>query len=110
MRKQMFIDGNKRTAMLAGNHTMISNGAGIITVPLEDQTQFRDMLIKFYETNDMTQIKDFVYEKCIDGVDFPKEPPTPAFDGTEPWKLPEDDNTAAVPTTETSTGPKLPGE
>ncbi len=70
MRKQIFIDGNKRTAMLAGNQVMISNGAGIISVPIEEHEKFRDMLISFYETNDMTGIKYFTYEKCIDGLNF----------------------------------------
>lgn len=32
MRKQMFIDGNKRVAMLFGNKIMIDNCCGIITI------------------------------------------------------------------------------
>ena len=70
MRKQVFLDGNKRTAMLAANHTMIANGAGIISVPLEAQRNFTAMLINFYETNDMGDIKKFIYDKCIDGISF----------------------------------------
>ena len=35
MRKQMFLDGNKRTAMLAGNAEMIASGCGMIAVPIE---------------------------------------------------------------------------
>ncbi|MDR1754102.1 MAG: Fic family protein [Eubacterium sp.] len=70
MRKQMFVDGNKRTAMLAGNHIMISNGAGIISIPMEAQDKFKSLLVKFYETNDMEEIKLFVYDNCIDGIDF----------------------------------------
>ncbi len=31
----MFLDGNKRTAMLAGNQVMISSGCGVISVPIE---------------------------------------------------------------------------
>jgi len=70
MRKQIFVDGNKRTAMLAGNHIMIANGAGIISVPIESQDEFRELLINFYETNEMTLIKQFIYENCIDGLNF----------------------------------------
>lgn len=70
MRPQMFFDGNKRTAMLAANHIMIANGAGIITIPIEYQRDFRNLLIKFYESGDMTNIKLFLYEKCIDGIAF----------------------------------------
>jgi Fic family protein len=73
MRKQMFLDGNKRTSMLAGNHIMIANGVGIISIPIEDQREFTGLLIKFYETNDMGEIKKFVYDKGIDGIPFQKE-------------------------------------
>ena len=70
VRKQMFLDGNKRTSMLAGNHVMISNGCGIISVPIELQPTFTELLIRFYESNDMTEIKQFLYENCIDGIEF----------------------------------------
>lgn len=73
MRTQPFYDGNKRTAMMAGNQIMIQNGAGIISVPIKHQEKFRDMLIKFYETNDMSNIKSFIYDNCIDGIQFPKK-------------------------------------
>ena len=72
MRTQPFYDGNKRTAMMAGNQIMIQNGVGIISVPIKHQEKFRDMLIKFYETNDMSNIKAFLYENCIDGITFSK--------------------------------------
>ncbi len=56
--------------MLAGNHVMISNGCGIISVPIELQPAFTGLLIRFYESNDMTEIKQFLYENCIDGIEF----------------------------------------
>ena len=70
VRRQMFLDGNKRTSMLAGNHVMIASGCGIISVPIELQPTFTKMLIDFYESNDMEPIKQFVYENCIDGIEF----------------------------------------
>lgn len=70
MRKQMFLDGNKRTAMLAGNQVMISSGCGIISVPIEQQRDFTTMLVQFYESNDMEPLKAFVYNHCIDGIAF----------------------------------------
>ena len=70
MRKQMFLDGNKRTAMLAANADMISSGCGIISIPVEQQHEFMGLLISFYESNDMGKIKSFVYTNCIDGIDF----------------------------------------
>jgi len=70
MRKQMFIDGNKRTAMLAANHAMITAGVGIISIPIEMQEQFRELLVQYYESNEIDEIKQFIYEKCIDGIDL----------------------------------------
>lgn len=71
MRKQMFLDGNKRTAMLAGNAEMIASGCGIISVPIEKQRDFTALLINYYESGDMAEIKGFLYEDCIDGIEFP---------------------------------------
>lgn len=70
MRRQMFLDGNKRTSMLAGNQVMIANGTGIISVPIEYQRDFTKLLIDFYESNEADDIKRFVYDKCIDGIAF----------------------------------------
>ena len=72
MRTQPFYDGNKRTAMMAANQIMIQNGKGIISVSIEHQITFRGMLINFYETNDMSKIKKFLYDNCIDGIKFEK--------------------------------------
>ncbi len=70
MRKQMFLDGNKRTAMLVGNQVMISSGCGVISVPIEQLRDFTTLLVQFYESNDMEPLKAFVYEYCIDGIAF----------------------------------------
>lgn len=70
MRRQMFSDGNKRTAMLFANKIMIDNGCGIIQIPIEQQSTFYTKLIHFYETNEMEDIKEWLFENCIDGVAF----------------------------------------
>lgn len=70
MRGQFFLDGNKRTAMLAANKEMIANGQGIISIPVEIIPQFTPLLVRFYETGNMTEIADFIYKKCIDGINF----------------------------------------
>ena len=70
MRGQIFLDGNKRVAMLAANQVMIANGCGIITIPIEKQRDFTKLLVEFYESGNMDSIKAFVYENCIDGIDF----------------------------------------
>lgn len=70
MRKQMFIDGNKRVAMLFANKIMIDNGCGIITISQENQKVFFEKLIKYYETGDNTDFKKWIYETSIDGIDL----------------------------------------
>ncbi len=70
MRRQMFIDGNKRVAMLFANKIMIDNGCGIITIANELQEDFFTKLIKYYETNDMKELKLWIYNNCIDGINL----------------------------------------
>jgi Fic family protein len=70
MRGQFFLDGNKRTAMLAANKEMIANGQGIISIPVELIPQFTPLLVKFYETGEADTIKGFIYDNCIDGMNL----------------------------------------
>lgn len=70
MRTQIFNDGNKRTAMMMANQTMIQNGKGIITIPIEMQKEFFILLVEYYETNNMDKVKKFIYDNCIDGAEF----------------------------------------
>ena len=68
-RSQMFLDGNKRVANLVANKEMIKNGLGILAVPVEKIGEYFTILIEFYETNDYTNIKKWIYDDCIDGVE-----------------------------------------
>lgn len=68
MRRQMFLDGNKRTAMLFANKIMIDNGCGIIQIPVRQQGTFFEKLVKFYESNEMEDLKNWIYENAIDGM------------------------------------------
>ena len=70
MRRQMFIDGNKRVVMLFANKIMIDNGCGIITIAQENQPTFYEKLIKFYETGDNKDLKQWIYDTSIDGIDL----------------------------------------
>ena len=70
MRRQMFIDGNKRVGMLFANKIMIDNGCGIITISQENQPTFFEKLIKYYESGDNTDLKKWIYETSIDGIDL----------------------------------------
>ncbi len=64
MKKQIFIDGNKRTSVIYSNHYLISKGKGIIVIPAELTEEFKDLLIPYYEGKDENQIKKFIKEKC----------------------------------------------
>lgn len=64
MKKQVFIDGNKRTAVIYSNHYLISKGKGIVVIPSELTEEFKKLLISYYEGEDEKQIKKFIKEKC----------------------------------------------
>ena len=64
MKKQVFIDGNKRTSVIYSNHYLISKGKGIIAIPAELTEEFKDLLIPYYEGKDEKQIKKFLKEEC----------------------------------------------
>lgn len=68
MKKQIFIDGNKRTSVIFINHYLISKGKGIIAIPAELTEEFKDLLIPYYEGKDTNKIKKFIKEKCYMGI------------------------------------------
>ena len=67
-RSQMFLDGKKLVANLVANKEMIKNGQGIIAVPVEEIGNYLTKLIEYYESGDNTKLKEWLNEKCIDGV------------------------------------------
>ena len=68
MRSQVFWDGNKRTSMIIANKILIENGCGIITVKEENINEFNILLTQYYNTNNKNKIVEFLYEKCIFGL------------------------------------------
>ena len=68
MKKQIFIDGNKRAAVIFSNHYLISKGKGIIAIPAELTNEFKDLLLAYYEGKDKSSIKKFIKEKCFMGI------------------------------------------
>lgn len=64
MKKQIFIDGNKRTSIIYCNHYLISKAKGIIVIPAELTQEFKDLLIAYYEGKADCNIKKFIRDKC----------------------------------------------
>ena len=68
MRAQLFLDGNKRIGTFACNKILIENGRGIFSLPPECKEEFAEKLVRFYETNQMDELKEFVYSNCLSGL------------------------------------------
>ncbi len=64
MKKQVFLDGNKRTSVIFANQYLISKGKGIIVIPVEATEEFKKLLINYYEGKDKGEIKKFLKENC----------------------------------------------
>ena len=60
MKKQIFIDGNKRTAVIFTNHLLISKAKGLIVIPNDKVEEYKKLLISYYEGKDEKSIKDFL--------------------------------------------------
>ena len=44
------------------------NGKGIISVSVDKDVEFGNKILEFYETNDNTKLKQFIYDECLDGI------------------------------------------
>ncbi len=64
MKTQIFIDGNKRASIIFANHFLIQNGEGLLVVPESLVSDFKQLLIEYYEGKNDKLIKEFMKEKC----------------------------------------------
>ena len=64
MKTQIFNDGNKRASVIFINHFLISQGEGLIVIPEKEVTEFKKLLVEYYENKDTNKIKTFMKEKC----------------------------------------------
>lgn len=58
MKKQIFIDGNKRAAVIFANHYLIANGNGLLVIPEKSVPEFKSLLIEFYERDMVSGTED----------------------------------------------------
>ncbi len=64
MKTQVFIDGNKRTAVIFANHYLISHGLGLLIIRSEVVPKFKQLLIEYYEERN-SDIIEFMMDNCI---------------------------------------------
>ena len=64
MKSQIFIDGNKRASVIFANHFLIAHGGGLLVIPHQLVSDFKKLLVNFYEGKDEIKIRSFLKEKC----------------------------------------------
>ena len=64
MKTQIFLDGNKRASVIFANHYLISHGGGFLLIPEKEVPEFKRLLVKYYEGEDITVIADFMKKYC----------------------------------------------
>ena len=64
MKTQIFLDGNKRASVIFANHYLISHGGGFLEIPEKEVPEFKRLLVKYYEGEDITVIADFMKKYC----------------------------------------------
>ena len=69
-RGQFFWDGNKRTSLMLANKILVSAGAGIMTITDKYMEQFNAVLLKYYNTGKPDELKQFIYENAIHGINL----------------------------------------
>ena len=64
MKTQIFIDGNKRASVIYANHYLIAHGQGFLVIPEEHVPEFKKLLVRYYEGEDIEVIRAFLKQNC----------------------------------------------
>ena len=64
MKTQVFIDGNKRASVIYANHYLIAHGQGFLVIPEEHVPEFKQLLVRYYEGEDIEVIRAFLKQNC----------------------------------------------
>lgn len=67
-RGQFFWDGNKRTSLTMANKIMVSQGVGMLTIQDKHMERFNELLLRYYNSGDASELKLFMYESAIQGM------------------------------------------
>lgn len=68
-RGQFFWDGNKRTSLTVANKILLMHGAGIMTITDKHMERFNILLLDYYNTGKAEDLKQFLYENAIQGIE-----------------------------------------
>ena len=69
-RKQLFWDGNKRTSLMLANRILIDSGCGMMTITDKYMEEFNTLLLDYYNTGIAEELKQFLYDNAIQGIEF----------------------------------------
>ena len=64
MKTQVFIDGNKRAAVIFANHFLIAHGQGFLVIPEAHVAEFKKLLVAYYEGETAGIITAFLKDNC----------------------------------------------
>lgn len=64
-RSKLFLEGNKRTALLIANCILIQGNIGMLVIPDRYLSEFRMLLSAFYENGNESKLGKFLREYCI---------------------------------------------
>lgn len=64
MKTQIFNDGNKRASVIFANHYLISKAGGLLVIPEKQVSEFKRLLVLYYEDKDNGEIMAFMKEFC----------------------------------------------
>ncbi|MEE6716855.1 Fic family protein [Schleiferilactobacillus harbinensis] len=66
-RAQLFLDGNKRTAMIAANALMFADQRGLLVVPEKELAEYMQRLQQYNKNGDATNLKRWLYDNAVFG-------------------------------------------
>ena len=64
MKTQIFTDGNKRASVIFANHYLISHGMGFLVIPEKEVSEFKRLLVAYYEGEASDVIFGFMKKRC----------------------------------------------
>ncbi|MDU4039805.1 MAG: Fic family protein [Bifidobacterium dentium] len=64
-RGQWFNDGNKRTAAMAANHSLIHDGVGVLALPPDRMSEYTDVLVNWYMSGDLMPFMEWMRRNAV---------------------------------------------